>query len=302
MARTAIPKTIEIDVPQLRRGEMTLWLVGETPLYYNRMASKAKRELLLPRGRLTATQRATKLKHAPFAEYRDSMYRTREPGETMLQMLGSAPKKAAAGAALRMPTSVSKAEINALVSVPDEFVPVWGIPRLDLSVVRMAGLSRTPDVRSRGRLDRWAMRVRYRWTEPMLNQTSLITLVLGSGMVCGVGDWRIEKGGDNGGFRVVLPQDVESDRELADIIAEGAYLAQAEAIKSPICSNSESEELLGWYLEELARRGIDPELEEPEDVEVDDPESTIFGAGQEHLIAPADDVSRLPIQDGEEVI
>jgi len=296
MAKTAQPKSIEIDVVQLRRGQSTLWLLGETPFYFNRMAAKAKRELLLPRGRLTQTQRATKLKHAPFHEYRDSAYMLPAASETKLQMVGSAPKKAAAGAALRMPSGVSKTEINALVSVPQEYCPIWGVPRLDMSVVRMAGISRTPDIRTRARLDRWAMRVTYQWVEPMLNETKVVTLVVGSGMVCGLGDWRIEKGGPNGGFRLAEPD----DKELADIIAEGGALAQEEALREPICANAETEELLSWYLDELGRRGLKPEDEEPEDIEVEDPAVMVFGAGSEAIIAPGNGVDRLAVQDGEE--
>jgi hypothetical protein len=300
MAKTVQPKVLEIDVITLRRGQSTFWLVGETPFYCNRMAAKAKRELLMPRGRLTTMQRATKLKHAPFAEYRDSPYlrRAGEAAETKFMMVGSAPKKAVAVAALRMPSGVSKAEINALVSVPDEYCPLWGIPRLDMSVVRMAGISRTPDIRTRAKIDRWAMRVPFRWTEPMLNEVKVTQLVLGGGLVSGLGDWRIEKGGSAGGYRVV--EDPANDHELRDIIESSGFVAQEEALANPVCSNSETEELLAWYLDELGRRGIKPEDEQPEDIEVEDPSTMIFGAGQEHLIAPGNGVDRLAVQEGDE--
>jgi hypothetical protein len=300
MAKTA-PKTtppVEIDVIDLKRGDAVMWLLGETPFYCNRMAAKAKQSLLFPAPPLTKTQRATKLKHAPYAEFRDSPYARKAPGPTKLLMRGSAPKMAIAGAALRMPTSVNKTEIKQLVSCPEEYVPLWGIPTLDMSVVRMAGISRTPDIRTRARLDRWAMRVPIRWTEPMLNEKKVGQLAHSAGFICGLGDWRIEKGGPNGGFRIV-PND---DPELREVIESGGYLAQEEALKSPDCSNDETQELLEWYLDELARRGINPEDEKPEEIEVDEPEGPMyFNAGNGALEAPAGDVRALAVDNTPEV-
>jgi hypothetical protein len=211
-------------------------------------------------------------------------------------MVGSAPKKAIAGAALRMPSGVNKTEINQLVSVPVEYCPLWGIPRLDMAVVRMAGISRTPDIRTRARLEQWAMRVPVGWIEPMLNVTKVGTLAIAAGFICGVGDWRIEKGGPNGGFRLVE----EDDPELRHIIETGGYMAQEEALQNPECSGDETRELMDWYLDELARRGLKPEDEKPEEIEVDPDGPMTFGAGEEHLAAPDGSVSRLSVQNGAE--
>jgi hypothetical protein len=294
-AATTAQQQVELDIIKLGRGDAVMWLIGETPFYCNRMGAKAQRELLFPSGPLSKTQRATKLKHAPYAEFRGSPYKRRTPGPTKIMMLGSAPKMAMAGAALRMPTSVSKTEIKQLIQVPVDFVPLWGIPTLDMSVVRMAGISRTPDIRTRARLDRWAMRVPVRWPEPMLNEKMVGELAISAGFICGLGDWRIEKGGPNGGFRIVD----QDDPELRDIIESGGYVAQEEALKSPDCANDETQELLEWYLEELARRGINPEDETPEDIEVDPGEEELmhFKVGANgSLIAPAADVEALDVQ------
>jgi hypothetical protein len=174
-------------------------------------------------------------------------------------------------------------------------VSLWGIPRLDMSVVRMAGISRTPDIRTRAKLDRWAMRVAIQWTEPMLNAKKVTQLMHSAGFLCGLGDWRIEKGGEYGGFRLAEPD----DPELLDIIAGGDFLAQSEALREPVCANAETEELLGWYLDELARRGINPEDERPEDVETETDEFA-FGAGAETLTAPNDAAAALAVQENGE--
>jgi hypothetical protein len=295
MARSVKSEPQEIDVIQLDRGQLNYWFVSESAFFCNRMAAKAKRSLLLPSGPMTKTQKATKLKHAPYAEYRDSPYVRQGAGETLFEMIGSAPKMSIASAALRMPTTVSKTEIKQLVRCPAERVSLWGIPRLDMSVVRMAGISRTPDIRTRAKIDRWAMRVPIQWVEPMLNAKKVTQLVISAGFICGLGDWRIEKGGEYGGFRLAEPD----DPELLDIIKEGGYLAQEEALRNPICANAETEELMAWYLDELARRGVNPEDERPEDVEADAGEF-VFGAGDERLTAPGAATASLSVQENGE--
>jgi hypothetical protein len=210
-------------------------------------------------------------------------------------MIGSAPKMSIASAALRMPTTVSKTEIKQLVRCPAERVSLWGIPRLDMSVVRMAGISRTPDIRTRAKIDRWAMRVPIEWAEPMLNARKVTQLMHSAGFICGLGDWRIEKGGEYGGFRLAEPD----DSRLVEIVKEGGYLAQQEALRNPVCANAETEELLAWYLEELASRGVNPDDERPEDVETDADEF-VFGAGDETLVAPNGPTSALPVQNTED--
>lgn len=289
-------KQVEIEIIHLKKGEFTAWIVGETAFFANRMASKAKRELLLPRGTMNRAQRAVKLKHAPYAEYRDSAYLRRGGGDTRIMMVASGIKKGIANAALRMPSGVAKSEINQLVVAPEEYIPIWGVPRLDMSVVRQAGISRTPDIRTRVRIDRWAARVRLQWLEPMLSASKVLLLASAAGLLSGLGDWRIEKGGPFGSYRVVEPD----DKELADIIAGGGYLAQDEALKTPECANGESEDLLEWYLEELARRGLKPDDQEPEDIEiVEETNAMYFGAGQETIEAPANGVDRLAEQEEE---
>lgn len=258
--------TLEIDVIDFRRGSMTAWLLGDTPFYCNRMAEKAKRELLMPHGRRTISERATILKHAPYAEYRASPYLRRGDGETRIMMVASAPKKALAQAAIDMPTAIAKAQINRLVSTPEEYIPIWGVPRLAMDVVRQAGINRAPDIRTRARIDRWATRVVVQWAEPMLNESKVATLLAASGVICGIGDWRQEKGGGSNGLYRLVASD---NPELLSIIESGGITEQDAALREPECANAESEELLAWYLAELGRRGLSPDDELPEEIETD---------------------------------
>lgn len=257
-------KNTEIDVVSIRQGEVTFYILGAAPFYCNRVAEKAKRELLMPKGRMTQAQKATNLKHDPEAEYRNSPYLRRGPGPTRIMMRSDAFKKAIAQAAIDMPTGVAKAQINRLTYVVGDYVPIWGLPRLSMEIVRSADMARTPDVRTRARIDRWAAVLQLRYCEPMLNADKVTKLLSAAGVICGVGDWRQEKGGGSNGLFDVVAED---DPRLLAVLSEGGIEAQDEALARPVCSDPESEDLLAWYHEELGRRGVQaPEAEDEDEI------------------------------------
>lgn len=249
----ATTKSTEIEIVRLKQGEATFCLIGESPFIFNRMAEKAKRELLMPRGRLTSAQKANNLKHNPVEEFRNSVYRDPGNGPTRLVMKATAFKGALASAATDMPTSVAKAQINRLVYVVGETVPIWGVPRLNMDVVRSADMNKTPDIRTRAKLMEWATVITLRYAEPMLNEHAVGNLLAAAGIQIGVGDFRQEKGkGSHGQFRQVNMDDPDFQR----IMRDGGRAVQDEALANPVCSDQDSEELLEWFNEELNRRGV----------------------------------------------
>lgn len=254
MAKAAkVEKISEIEVATLRQEEVTFCILGSTPFYCNRVAEKARRELLMPRGRLTTAQKSQNLKHDPVAEYRNSPYLRLDntPGPTRIQMLATAFKGAMASAAIDMPTAVAKSQINRLAYVVNERVAIWGIPRLNMDIVRSADMARTPDVRTRAKIDRWASRVVIRYTTPMLTDQTVGTLLAAAGMIIGVGDFRQEKGkGSNGLFEIVS----NDDPRYLKVIAEGGTEVQDEALANPVCSDEQTENLLIWYQTEVTSR------------------------------------------------
>jgi hypothetical protein len=317
-------RSSEIEIGEITQAYADVWILSDAPFYANRMAEKAKRELLLPRRARTRADLAAKLKHAPVSEFRSSPYLRRRPNggggigfgphpaaappppapadapETYMMIRANSLKRAMETAALRMPSSVAKAQIACLVSiVGGDYAPLWGIPRLDMSVVRLAGISRVPDIRTRARLEQWAVRARLSWLEPLLNLKKVEQLLQIAGMMCGLGDWRQEKGGSNGRFHVVEPD----DERLLELLETAGWSQQQEAFAIPECSNDETAELYTWYCEELNRRGLKVEDEEPEEIEVkfDEVDQHHFNAAGDDLLAPDDKTDRLARQDSEEV-
>lgn len=238
-----------IDVEPLKVGFLQVWLRGRTPLIYNRLAGKARRELLMPKGRKTTADKQQSLKHNPLAEYRDSMSMRSGEGPTRLVMPSPAVKGAMATAALET-KGTNKTQIGRLVWVKGYSCDVYGVPEMFMAPVRSADMNKTPDIRTRAMLQEWCVPVTIQYVTPQLNEKAILQLLANGGIIIGVGDFRQEKGkGNFGQFDVVTKADCE------DIIESGGMKQQDEAIKNPTCVDSDTEELYGWFQEEVKTRG-----------------------------------------------
>lgn len=249
----ATKKNEEISILEITQARVDFAVLGKTPIILNRMTEKAKNELLFPKGRKTAADKARSLKHNPFEEFRAAPYRLPEDSApTLLAHLSTAFKKAIAGAALDIP-GATKSQIGRLLWVEGEKIPVYGIPNLHMSVTRSADMNKTPDVRTRVIVPQWAAFVSISYTTPMLKEQVVANLLGAAGMIQGVGDWRPEKGsGTFGQFELV---DVEDER-FQRIITEGGRAAQVEAMENPQCYDIDTEDLLEWFVDEADRRGF----------------------------------------------
>lgn len=241
----------EISVLEIQQGEINFAIVGRTPLILNRVAEKARRELLLPHGRKTAADRAANLKHSPFDEYRASVYRNPSPSaKTRLIFPAPGFKGAMCTAALDLP-GTRKAEIGRLVWVTGTHVDIYGVPQLKMDVVRSADIARTPDIRTRAIVPEWACVVSVQFVRPKLNETALGHLMAAAGITAGIGDFRQEKGkGNFGQFSCV---DL-TDKNFKRIVEAGGRKAQDAALENPECYDAETEELLSWFVTERDRR------------------------------------------------
>jgi hypothetical protein len=241
----------EISIMEVQRGEMEFCILGTSPLICNRMAQKAWFELLAPKGRKTAVEKASSLKHDPIQEFRDSPY-VLPQGPTLIGLMASGFKKAMGTAALRTP-GVKKTEIGQLVYVPGEFVNVYGIPKVFMAITRSADMNKTPDVRTRAIVPEWACKLSVSFVKPTLREQSIANLLASAGFMSGVGDWRQEKGsGSFGSFKLVS----ENDPDFQRIIKTQGRDAQQAAMDNPEPYNDETSEMLAWFDVEIKRRGF----------------------------------------------
>ena len=240
----------EISVLEIQQGVVEFCILGASPLIMNRMSEKAKRELLMPKGRKTTAERAQSLKHEPISEHRASVYRDSDPGAlTRLSFPATGFKGAMMTAALDLP-GARKSEIGRLVWTEGYSIGIYGVPRLLMSAVRSADMNRTPDIRTRAILPEWACRVRIRFVRPRLREQTVANLLAAAGITVGVGDFRQEKGKGNFGQFGLASAD---DADFVRIVAQGGAAAQDEALANPLPHDEESEELLSWFSAEVTR-------------------------------------------------
>lgn len=250
----AVQKPEEVvSVIEVVQGTINLNVLGTSPLICNRMSEKARRELLLPSGRKTTAEKASSLKHDPIAEFRASPY-ILSKGPTLIGLMASAFKGAMGTAALDLP-GATKSKIGRLVYVEGEYVSIFGTPKLYMSIVRSADMNKTPDVRTRAILPEWACRIAISFVEPVIRQTAVVNLLAAAGITAGVGDWRPEKGkGAFGRFKIVN----DDDPDFARLMTTGGREEQVAALASPDTYDTETDELLSWYMDSAKIKGFAP--------------------------------------------
>lgn len=254
MAAKKITSPEEVsEIIQVTRGQFDCCVLGTSPLILNRMSEKAKRELLMPKGRKSMTERATSLKHVPVDEYRASAYRIDDASApTLLAILSTAFKGAIRTAALDMP-GAKKAQIGRLTYIEGDYVGIFGLPKLFMSITRSADMNKTPDVRTRAIVPQWACRVSVTFVQPLIRAQAVANLLAAAGLTIGVGDWRPEKGaGSYGQFQIVDA----NDPTFLNILATGGRDAQQAGLDTPVCYDNETAELLDWFNDERAKRSL----------------------------------------------
>lgn len=239
----------ELHIERLKQGRLTLRIVGTTPMYFNSMSVKAKRDLLLGGGRKTKAERAN-IKHHPLQEFRDSMYR-KNYGDTLLCFPAPGVKGAMATAALAT-AGISKVDVQRLIFLPESNIQIWGTPYLKMDVVRSADINKTPDIRTRAYLPRWCAEISVAYVVPTLNAHSIASILTNAGTIIGIGDFRQEKGkGSNGCFNVMGSD--ETSPLWDELMKEGRDVQQA-AFDNPTAADTDTEELLEFYRSEVMRR------------------------------------------------
>lgn len=246
--------TPTIEVMELKTVTLHAHIVGTTPLICNSMSQKVRQDLLFPPAKKNKVERATTLKHRPLDEYRRSPYRfAGDEAPTRIFFPGGGFKSAIASSALDIP-GATKSQIGRLLWVEQYNIPIYGVPQMLMSVVRNSDMARTPDVRTRAILPEWAARVSVTFATPQLKDGAVINLLAAAGVICGIGDWRPQKGkGNFGQFRIASADDEQFHR----IVASGGLLYQDEALQNPTFFDVETEELYEWFVHEAKARGFD---------------------------------------------
>ena len=194
-----VKKTKEVEQVRLKEPPITIVeieLEGVTTYIPHQAGEKVKASIIDRQGRDKVKQ---KEKRDLDAECEDCFYRNAEgklyiPGPAFARSLLSVSADF---------DGVSGAEIKRNIRIlSDECLLKHGKiePRIDR--VLLAGIGRVMDVRKRPYIHDWRTKVTVQFNANKFTTQEILTLFQAAGMCVGVGDWRPEKGGNHGMWKV----------------------------------------------------------------------------------------------------
>ena len=198
----------QIAIQRIGTETVRVPLIGTSPLIVHKFSEKAKRQMLdAAQGRKTPKQAKD-----PEAEYEASFYRHDDGGYGFPVI---AFKAATVGAARFYGKSVPMTALRQFVFMDAELSKVDG-----MKLVRLAGEPHmredvcrvgmgSADLRYRPEFTEWSTSVDVTFVTAMLTRDSVLSLIDAGGMGVGVGEWRPEKKGDFGTYRIDDARDVE---------------------------------------------------------------------------------------------
>jgi len=203
------PTEPEIQIDRIGRETIHVPIIGVTPLIVHRFSEKEKRKMLdNARGR-----KSPKEAKDPQAEYEAAFYRLADGSCCMPSI---AFKRATVGAARFYGKSVTMEGLKQQVFVSGErgddgraMTRIEGEPEMREDAVRVG--QGGGDLRYRPMFRDWSAVLEITYVTSMLTRDSLLSIVDAGGSV-GVGEWRPERNGDSGLYRIDPDKTVEAVR------------------------------------------------------------------------------------------
>jgi hypothetical protein len=195
-----------IEIHQIAAETLLVPLVGTTPLIVHRFSEKAKRQMLdNMQGRKSPKQAKD-----PQAEYEAAFYRLGDGGYGFPSL---AFKAATVGGA-RFYSGVTMTALKQFMYLRGEvgddgraLTRIEGEPIMREDVVTVG--RNGSDLRYRPQFSEWRATLEVTYVTSALTRNSVLSLIDAGGMGVGVGEWRPEKDGDFGTYRVDPAREIE---------------------------------------------------------------------------------------------
>jgi hypothetical protein len=195
-----------IEIHQIAAETLLVPLVGTTPLIVHRFSEKAKRQMLdNMQGRKSPKQAKD-----PQAEYEAAFYRLGDGGYGFPSL---AFKAATVGGA-RFYSGVTMTALKQFMYLRGEvgddgraLTRIEGEPVMREDVVTVG--RNGSDLRYRPQFSEWRATLEVTYVTSALTRNSVLSLIDAGGMGVGVGEWRPEKDGDFGTYRVDPAREIE---------------------------------------------------------------------------------------------
>jgi hypothetical protein len=225
-----------------------IWLIGTTPLIVHAWSEKAKREMLQKQVKATKGGKAARDPHEDFVsslyemgtEHKKTIYGFPVTG-IKNAILSSAHKDKGVARSLVQSAlwlnadmvRVRPALAGAICDMP--LVRIYGsAPEMREDMVRIGkGLQKTSNLAYRGQFTTWAILLSGKFNATVLSAQALAFLMDEAGTGIGLGEWRNEKKGIFGSFRLATAEEQKEWEKFASgkgplpVTAEMAELSQA---------------------------------------------------------------------------
>lgn len=198
--------TEQVNISPISAETLLVPIVGTAPLIVHRFSEKAKKQMLdAMQGR-----KSPKQPKDPQAEYEAAFYRTKDG----YGFPAVAFKAATVGAARFFGKDVTMTSLRQFLFFkgvlsdkdPQPLVEIVGDPRMreDVVTVNRGG----SDLRYRPEFPEWQTILEVVYVSSMLTRDSVLSLIDAAGMGVGVGEWRPEKSGDFGTYKIDPIRDI----------------------------------------------------------------------------------------------
>lgn len=201
-----------IELKPIDIKEITLNIVGTTPLIVHKWDEKVKQEMLDKQMGKAKTKKHD-IKN-PVRDFIESLYwldgkpeeYTEEAFENAITngarfgFPSNGVKASVVSAGFRAGVTKDKVSSHGAFHIEGEFVEIIGTPRIREDMVRV-GMG-AADIRFRGQFDEWSSLVRVKYNNGVMTAEQLVNLFQIGGFAVGIGEWRPEKGGQFGMYEV----------------------------------------------------------------------------------------------------
>jgi hypothetical protein len=211
----AVAKTsTAIELPPLALETVEIPLIGTTPLIVHAWSEKALRAMADKQQKKATKGREAKV---PFDDFVGSLYwLSAKPERPTADDIDKAKFgfpgvafKSAAVTACTSTGSVTKVAARQAFHVVDEMAEIIGPPPAMREDVTRVGMG-VADLRYRGQFDPWGVKVKVQINTAVISAEQVVTLFNLAGFAVGVGEWRPERDGLFGRFRVAAAGEIEA--------------------------------------------------------------------------------------------
>lgn len=213
--------TTVIEIKPIEIAQAVIRIEGTAPLIVHSWSHKAKQEMLDKQTGKTKTMK--KAPKNPFEDFVESAYWiSNKPSEPTPEAFNAsvqagarwgfpvtAIKQAAASASVRNDIGIPMTKIRGAFFIAGIGTDMLGeikgcVPTIREDMVRVGGMTKTADIRYRAQFENWYMDLPISYNmNGALSLEQIINLINLGGFTNGIGEWRPEKDGCFGTFRVV---------------------------------------------------------------------------------------------------